>query len=222
MGSNISYLRPDGQNVPAYLAEPEDDAPGVVVIQEWWGVTDHIKSIVDRLAEAGYRALSPDLYRGRTTRKAEEANAWMNSLDWQAAVHQDLQGAVNFFKNSGKKVAVLGFCMGGALALATAVHAAPLDATVCFYGIPPLGLADPAKIQGPLLCHFAQQDDWCTPSAVEALEQTLKTAGVSFELHRYAAQHAFFNDKRPEVFDPQAANLAWSRTLEFLGKNLGK
>lgn len=222
MGKEFSFKNPKGQEVLAYLAEPSVGAPGpgVVLVQEWWGVNGHMKSIADRLAKEGYRTLVPDLFHGKITQDAEEANRLMTALDWGAAVHQDIRGAAQVLKNSGGKVAVLGFCMGGALSLAAAVHCPELDAAVCFYGIPAKELADPARIKIPLLCHFAKNDDWCTPAAVETLEAALKKAEVVLELFRYDAQHAFFNDTRPEVFDAQAAGLAWKRTLDFLRKNL--
>ena len=132
-----------------------------------------------------------------------------------------LAGAVRFTRQHHGKVAVMGFCMGGALALAAAVHLEDLAAAVCFYGIPPEQLADPSKLRVPLLAHFADHDDWCTPDRVHALETQLRHATAEYELHRYSAQHAFFNEARPEVYDPQAATTAWRRTLAFLDRHIG-
>lgn len=222
-GTMIEISRPDGSTLPAYLATPAagESAPGVVVIQEWWGLNEQMKRTADRLAAAGYRALVPDLYRGRVAGDAAEANHMMSHLDWPGACHQDIRGAVEYLKASGAKVAVLGFCMGGALTLMALVHVPGVDAGVCFYGIPPAEAADPAKIRAPLLGHFAIHDDWCTPTAVNGLEATLRAAGVPHTLHRYDAHHAFFNEARPEVYDRASADLAWQRSIDFLRAQLG-
>lgn len=223
-GSMIEITRPDGETLPAYLATPPagDDAPGVVVIQEWWGLNAQMKATADRLAEAGYRALVPDLYRGQVAGDAEEANHMMSHLDWAAACHQDLRAAIDHLAQGGSKVGVMGFCMGGALTIMAAVHLKGVDAAVCFYGIPPASAADPAKIAAPFLGHFAIHDDWCTPAAVNGLEATLSAGGVSYTLFRYDAHHAFVNETRPDVYHPESAALAWRRTLDFLGKHLGE
>jgi carboxymethylenebutenolidase len=116
MGTTVSFNRPDGKAVAGYLAEPAaGDAPGIVVIQEWWGVNPQIRGVADRLAQAGYRALVPDLYRGKSTVEAEEAHHLMTGLDFGDAASQDVRGAVQYLKAPGNKVAVTGFCMGGAL-----------------------------------------------------------------------------------------------------------
>lgn len=222
MGEMMQFDAPDGGSVPGYLATPEagDATPAVVVIQEWWGMNDQIKSMADRYAAAGFRALVPDLYRGRVTQDPDEANHLMDGLDWGGATNQDIRGAVQFLKAGGQKAAVLGFCMGGALTILASVHVPELDAGVCFYGIPPKDAADPQKIRVPWQGHFANTDDWCTPDAVNALEADLKAGGVNHELYRYDAQHGFVNNQRPEVYDETAANDAFNRSLTFLKANL--
>lgn len=217
MGEHVQFTRPDGQIVKAYLQEAGNDtsAPAVVVIQEWWGLNAQIKHTADRLAEAGFRALVPDLYRGKLATSAEEANHLMSNLDFGGAL-QDIQGAVSFLQQTGSRVAVLGFCMGGALSILSALNVRDVDAAVCFYGIPPEGAADPSKIRIPLQGHFGNIDDWCTPERVDVLEGQLKAGKVDYELHRYQAHHAFFNEMRPEVYDPAASAQAWTRSLEFL------
>ena len=114
----------------------------------------------------------------------------------------------------------MGFCMGGALTIAAAVHLPEVAAAVCFYGIPPKEFADPAKIRVPFQGHFANQDDWCTPAAVDDLERTLKSAGAKCEIYRYNAAHAFFNERSP-AYNLEAANLAWDRMSAFLRVQLG-
>lgn len=222
MSETVHFPRLDGDPSPGHFVPAEGPgAAGIVVIQEWWGINDQMKSVADRVAKLGYHALVPDLYRGRQASTADEANHMMGELDWPDATHQDLPGAVQFLKQRCDRVAVLGFCMGGALTIAAGVHVPDLTAGVCFYGIPPKELADPAEIDIPMLFHFATRDDWCTPEAVSALEKTLLDAGVDHTLHRYEADHAFFNEARPEVYDATASGLAWERTRAFLAARLG-
>jgi len=221
-GQSLSFPRPDGQSAPGHaFAAADPRAPAIVLIQEWWGVNAQIRGVARRLCDAGYNVLIPDLYRGKLATASDEAKHLMDGLDFPDALFQDLAGAVRFAREHHGQVAVMGFCMGGALALAAAVHLDELRAAVCFYGIPPEQLADPAKLRVPLLAHFADHDDWCTPDRVHALEAQLRHATPEVELHRYSAQHAFFNESRPEVHDPQAATTAWQRTLAFLGRHLG-
>lgn len=217
MSQMIAFKRPDGGSSRAYLAEAGPGAPGLILIQEWWGLNPHICELAERFAAAGFTTLAPDLYRGRIASSADEASHLMTGLDFGDATHQDLAGALAYLKQRCARVGVTGFCMGGALTIAAAVHLPGLAAASCFYGIPPAEFADPARIGIPFQGHFAARDDWCTPAAVDALEAKLK---VQHELHRYPAAHAFFNDKRPEVYDAACAKLAWERTLSFLNRHL--
>ena len=221
MGQMIEFKRPDGSACRGYLANAGQGAPGVVVIQEWWGLNEQICGIADRFARAGFNALAPDLFQGRVTQKPDEASHLMNGLDFPGATHQDIRGAVEHLRGMGSgKIAAMGFCMGGALSIAAAVHVPKLAAAVCFYGSPPKEFADPAAIRIPFQGHFASKDDWCTPAAVEALEAAMRAKGATPEIHRYDADHAFFNERRPEVYDATCAKQAWERTLAFLAKNL--
>jgi carboxymethylenebutenolidase len=222
MGEMIQFKRPDGKTCPGYLAAPKAQpaAPGFVVIQEWWGLNEQIKKTADRLAEAGYRALVPDLYRGKVAKASDEANHMMANLNFPDAAAQDIRGAVQHLKQSSKKVAVGGFCMGGALTILAAVNVPEMDAGACFYGIPPLKADALKKIAIPLILHFANRDDWCSPAKVNELEAALKQSKSKFELYRYDAQHAFMNEVRPEVYDAASAKLGWDRTLTFLKKAL--
>ncbi len=218
MSQMIEFQRPDGGSSRAYLADAGPGTPGLVLIQEWWGLNPHICEVADRFAAAGFTTLAPDLYRGRVASSANEANHLMTGLDFGDATHQDLAGALAWLQARGSKVGVTGFCMGGALTVAAAVHLPGYAAASCFYGIPPAAFADPAKIAMPFQGHFADRDDWCTPAAVDGLQAALT---VPAELYRYPADHAFFNDKRPEVYDAACAKLAWERTLAFFRKHLG-
>jgi len=219
MGSMIEFARPDGGKTKGYLATAGQGRPGVVVIQEWWGLNDQICGVADRFARAGYNALAPDLYKGRLTTEPDEANHLMTGLDFPAATHQDLRGATQHLKTQSGKVAVMGFCMGGALTIAAAVHVPEVAAGVCFYGIPPKDFADPARIRVPFQGHFANKDDWCTPAAVNDLEQVLKGAGVKHEIYRYDAAHAFAYE-RSAAYDVASAYQAWDRMSAFMKKQI--
>jgi carboxymethylenebutenolidase len=222
MGTMIQFKTPGGGSAPGYLATPKagEAAPNLVVIQEWWGLNSQIKKVADRLAGQGYRALVPDLYRGRVAGDPDEANHLMTGLDWAGATEQDVRGALQHLKANGHKAAVLGFCMGGAITVIAGVKLAETDAAVCFYGIPPAQVADPRAMRVPFQGHFANKDDWCTPAAVDALAGQLKASGAVHELFRYEAQHAFFNEERAEVYDAQASKQAWERSLAFLKQHL--
>src|SRR5881394_2954341 len=229
MAKTIEYKRPDGKTVKGYLAEPAAGAkaPGMVVVQEWWGLNDQIRGVADKLAKAGYRALVPDLYRGKTAVDAKEANHLMTGLNFGDAAGQDIRGAVQYLKKSGSpKVGVTGFCMGGALTVLSAVNVPEMNAGVIWYGYPPLEYVDASKIKAPLLGHFATRDQAFPIGKVDELEKKLRAAGAKFEFHRYDAKHAFANETANEKkldfleYKPDLAELAWKRTLDFLAKTL--
>ena len=230
MGTMVNFTRPDGQTVAGYLAEPSaaGNAPAVVVIQEWWGLNAQIRGVADRLAAAGYRALVPDLYRGKSTVEAEEAHHLMDGLDFGDAAAQDIRGAAQYLRRGSPKVGVTGFCMGGALTLLALANAPELDAGVVWYGCPPLDYIDAGKIKAPVQGHFATQDLFFAIETIDQLEKTLQSAGVATDFHRYLAHHAFANEtavgpgRIPATqYDPVWAQQAWDRTLRFLGRTLG-
>jgi carboxymethylenebutenolidase len=222
----VTFQRPDGRSVQGYLAEPTHTAgaPAIVVIQEWWGVNDQIRGVADRLASAGYIALVPDLYRGKSTVEAEEAHHLMTGLNFADAASQDVRGAVQFLKSRAGKVGVTGFCMGGALTLLTLCMAPEVDAGVVWYGCPPLEYIDATKIKVPLQGHWATQDDFFPIATVDQLQDKLRDARVNFDFHRYLARHAFANEtavgpgRLPATqYDPVWAQQAWDRTFSFFG-----
>jgi carboxymethylenebutenolidase len=217
MGEMVQFKRPDGKTCPGYLATPKAGAGanGFVCIQEWWGLNEQIKKTADRLAEAGYRALVPDLYRGKLPKASDEASHMMANLNFPDAAEQDIRGAAQYLKESSKKVAVGGFCMGGVLTILAALHVPETDAGACFYGLPDVS-AGFKKIKIPLVCHFANKDGWITPAKVNDFEAALKQSKSKFEIYRYDADHAFMNEARPQVYDAASAKLAWDRTLKFL------
>jgi carboxymethylenebutenolidase len=228
VGTMIRFQRPDGQSVSGYLSEAAQARASIVVIQEWWGLNDQIRGVADRFAAAGYTALVPDLYRGKSTVEEEEAHHLMTGLNFADAAAQDIRGAVQHLKAGGGKVGVTGFCMGGALTLLTVTMAPEADVGVVWYGRPPLEFIDASKIKAPLLAHWAEQDTVFPIDAVDALEQKLAAAGVNYTGHRYLAQHAFANEtavgprrKSFTQYDPAWAQIAWDRTFAFLGRHLG-
>jgi len=224
MGSHISFKRPDGKEATGYLANASrGDAPGVIVIQEWWGLSENIKALTDRFALAGFDALAPDLYNGVVVpyHDTDAANKEMNSLDFIDATTQTVRGAARYLARNGAKVGLTGFCLGGAVTIIGAAKLEELSAAVAFYGIPPEQAAKPADIRVPLQGHFANRDDWCTPAVVDAFEKGLKAAGKTAEFFRYDADHAFVNEQRAAVHDREAAELAWGRATAFFKKHLG-
>lgn len=206
-------------DIPAY--QSGDAGPGVVMLQEWWGLNDQMKGLADRLAAEGFRVVVPDLYRGRVTQDPDEANHMMNGLDWMGATNGDVSRVAAYLGEQTDKVGVTGFCMGGALTILSSVHLDNVDAAVCFYGIPPKEAADPAQVKIPFQGHFGTEDDWCNPEAVAALSADLAQTGKLYEIHSYeGCDHAFMNEKRPEVFDADAAAQAWGRMVSFFKAHL--
>jgi carboxymethylenebutenolidase len=215
----------NGKTSSGYLATPEggQKGPGVVVIQEWWGLTDHIKRVADRFAKEGFVALAPDLYDGRVVGEPDEAGKAMMELDMEQA-GKDMAGAVDHLLEhpevEPRKVGVVGFCMGGTLAMMLATLR-PVEAVVDYYGGPLKGQLDVHKIKGAVLGHFAGKDEWATPVRARELLDRLHRLGVEAEFYTYpTAEHAFFNDDRPEVHDPRASKLSWERTIDFLRSRL--
>jgi carboxymethylenebutenolidase len=224
MGAQITFKRPDGRDAKGYLSNAAGgDAPGLVVIQEWWGLQEQIKAMCDRFALAGFDALAPDLYNGVVVpyHDSEAAGREMSSLNFIDATDETVRGAVQYLKRNGAEVGLTGFCMGGAVAVIGAARIPELTAAVTFYGLPPEQAVKPADVKVPLQGHFANRDDYVTPKAVDAFESGLKAAGKDFEFFRYGAGHAFVNEQRMEAHDRHAAELAWGRATAFFEKHLG-
>jgi carboxymethylenebutenolidase len=223
MGTRIPFTRHDGKSAEGYLAlAGSANAPGVVVIQEWWGLQDQIKGLCDRFALLGYDALAPDLYSGTVIpyHDSDAALREMQSLNFVDACDQVVRGAAQFLLKSSPRVAVSGFCMGGAVTVLAAARVPEFAAAVSFYGLPPETVATAADVKIPLQGHFANSDDFVTPQNVNAFEAGLKAAGKSYEFYRYDASHAFMNEQR-SVHDRHCAELAWERTSAFLKTHIG-
>jgi len=227
----VQLHRPDGASLPAFAAG-ETGSPGVVMLQEWWGINDQVLSHAAYLASQGYRVLVPDLYRGAATLDEQEAAHLMDGLDWQGAL-VDISTCATFLKEEGcAMVGVLGFCMGGALSLAATVNLPEVDCGVVFYGICPDELADPTTLAKPLQAHFGDLDPlagFSDHDAVQSLEGKLNQTAAAVELHRYAhVGHAFMNDLGFNGEDTlcgkhiqTAADLAWQRAVGFLEAHIG-
>ncbi len=218
----------NGGTAHGYLAVPESGSgPGVVVIQEWWGLTTHIKDIADRLAAAGFVALAPDLYGGTTTHDSDEAGKLMGALPVDGAA-RDLAGAVDFLLEhpavTSSTVGAVGFCMGGGFVLVLAAQQGNrIGAAVPFYGVLKEDYPDLSGLTAPVLGHFGEQDDFTTPDAARALAARIEAeSGVSPDFRFYPAGHAFVNDENLlGTHEPEQAAKAWEATVEFLRKNLG-
>jgi len=214
--------------LPVYIAETKDGkGPGLIVIQEWWGVNDQMKRRAGAFAAEGFRAAVPDLFRGQTAKytERERANHLLAVLDWPGAV-QDLAATAKHLKAEGcDKIGVVGYCMGGALSVAAGVHVPEVSAVSCYYGVPNPDLADVSKTHCPVQGHFGDRDDMAGFSdkpAADKLEAQLRAAGVEVEFFRYPhSGHAFANDQRLEAYNAADAASAFQRTVAFFKRVLG-
>jgi carboxymethylenebutenolidase len=224
MGERVTF-KANGHGTPGYLAKPASGSgPGVVVIQEWWGLVPHIEDLTDRLASEGFVALAPDLYHGEKATGPDQAGKLMMALNI-AQAEKDLRGAIQYLRQqpgvSGTSVGTVGFCMGGALSLFAASKNPDVGACVVFYGGHPNVKPDLPSLHAPVLGLWAGKDGFVTPQVVSELDAQLTALGKPHEFHTYPnAQHAFFNDTRKDVYDPKAAADAWSKTLTFFRREL--
>ncbi|MDO1448770.1 dienelactone hydrolase family protein [Rhodocytophaga aerolata] len=218
-GTMVSF-KSNGSTASGYLATSESGkGPGIIVIQEWWGLVDHIKDVCNRFAKAGFTALAPDLYDGKATKSPDDAGKMMMALNIDEAAKK-LNSAIEYLSNhegvSTKKIGVVGFCMGGQLALYAATINTKVGATVDYYGIHPSVNPDFSKLEGPVLGFFGEKDKTTPKEAVEALEEKLKSAGKTYSFTIYpGTSHAFFNDTRPEVYNREAATDTWQKMIAF-------
>ncbi len=221
---NVEFASPGGLT-PGYLAEPDDDRthPAVIVIQEWWGLVPHIEDICCRFSQEGFVALAPDLYHGHSAAEPDEARKLAMALERDQAVGE-IRAASEYLVGlehvSPKQVGVVGWCMGGGLALSSAADGAQIGAAIAFYGRP-LSADDTAKLKVPVMGLYAEHDHGITAADVQQFEQGLEKLQVPHLIHIYpGTSHAFFNDTRPGIYDPAAASDAWQRTLEWFREYL--
>jgi carboxymethylenebutenolidase len=226
MGEIVEFAS-NGGTAQGYLAVPEGGMGiPLVVIQEWWGLVPHITDVCDRFAAQGFVALAPDLFHGESTTEPDEAGKLMMALNVDEAA-RDMGGAVDKVAEvAGRdRVGVTGFCMGGGLALVVAAKRPDkVKAVVPWYGLIPWPNAEPdwSQLDAKVLGHYAGNDDFFSPAKVAELQQTLDDLGKDAKLHVVAdADHAFFNDTRPEVHDPAASRACFAETVDFLRTELG-
>ena len=221
MGETVTF-KSNGHTCDGYVA---GSGPGVLVIQEWWGLVPHIKDVVDRFAAAGFTALAPDLYHGESSTEPDGAGKLMMAMNLEQA-GKDLGGAIALLqeRSGTTKVGVVGYCMGGGLALVVASqHPEAVAAVAPYYGVIPWATAQPdwAAIAATVVGEYAEFDDYAGPEASQALQTKLRELGKDATLHVHpGTHHAFFNDSRPEVYDDAAATESWDRTVGLFRASL--
>lgn len=218
-------FRANGRTASGYLSVPPGGkGAGLIVVQEWWGLVEHIERVTDRFAEAGFVALAPDLFHGEKTKSPDEAGKMLMALNI-AEAGKDMKGAADYLIASdavtSERVGIVGFCMGGQLALYAGMeYPDRIAAVVDFYGIHPKVQIEAARVAVPVLGHFGVHDHSVPESSVRALADAINAEGGSMEAHFYDAGHAFFNDTRPQVYSERDAWTAWERTVRFLRDHL--
>ena len=223
MAGTMVEFPTNGHMTQGYLATPAaGKGPGILVIQEWWGLVPHIKSVCDRFAAEGFSALAPDMYHGKTASAPDEAGKLFMALNI-AQAEKDLAGAAKYLAShsSTSKLGVVGFCMGGQLALFAGCTQSSIGAVVDFYGVHPNVTPEYTRVSGPVRGLFAEKDAFVTPDTARGVEAAIKKAGKSVEIHIYpGVDHAFFNDENPGAYNKAAAEDAWRRTLAHFRSNL--
>jgi carboxymethylenebutenolidase len=224
MGRMVEYPI-NGVSSRGYLAVPESgEGPGVIVLQEWWGLVDHIKDVADRFADAGFVALAPDLYHGQKADHPDDAGRLMMALNIERA-EKDLRGAIDYLlslpETTSERVGTVGFCMGGQLSLYAACSNPKVGACVDYYGIHPSVKPNLAGLKAPVLGFFGANDAYVTAEAARQLQADIESRGKRAEFHVYeGAGHAFFNDSRPEAYNAELAKDSWMRMLAFYREHL--
>jgi carboxymethylenebutenolidase len=216
----------NGETGQGFLAAPEGGGPfpGVIVVQEWWGLDDHIKDVTQRFAQEGFIALAPDLFHGKVTKEPGEAQRLMMSLNMGQAT-KELTKAADYLASrpevAGRGIGAIGFCMGGGLALNLACESPHIQAVAPFYGGNPSPIDKVQNLRGPLFGAYAENDNFASESVRRQLEEALKYHGISHDVKVYpGTEHAFFNDTRAEVYNREAAEDAWQRALNLFRDNL--
>ncbi|HXD09709.1 MAG TPA: dienelactone hydrolase family protein [Anaerolineales bacterium] len=215
-------LKVNDQTASAYLASPENGGPGILVLHAWWGLKPFFKQVCDQLAEHGFVAFAPDLYRGRVATTIEEAKTYHTEFEQNGSelMGDTVKAAKNYLSSlyAGKPIGVMGFSMGAAWSIIVATHEPDISTMVLFYGA---YAPDFSQMKTKVLGHFAEVDEWEPLDGVKEMEKAMQAAGVDVTVHIYPnVGHWFVESDRPE-YDPSAAAIAWDRTFEFLKKNLG-
>ena len=224
MAQSVTFASAGGDKRQAVRSDParSGKSGAVVVIQEWWGISPFIKSLCDRLAEEGFVAQAPDLFHGALPKTKDEAGRAMDALDKAAAVAEIGDSIENLAGDArcNGKVAVVGFCLGGALTFASSANLSGIVAAVPFYGLPDLPMEAYARVKIPVQAHFAKIDDWAKASVAEEIQKRVRGAGGTMDLFVYEAGHAFMRTTDPETYEPKSAAAAWERMVPFLKKHL--
>ena len=224
--SEMVDFRTNGSSAQGYLARPKGDGPvpGVIVIQEWWGLNENIKDIANRFAAEGFAAFAPDLYHGRATSEPDEAQKLMMHTDMNRASQELVKAAEHLAQQpytAGRGIGATGFCMGGGLALTLACDSPRIKAVAPFYGVNPSPIDKVRDLQGPVFAIYAEHDAWAGPEVREALERALTQHSIPHEVKVYpGTEHGFFNDTRRDVHHAQASQDAWERVLKLFRENL--
>lgn len=227
MGEMVSYAS-NGDSCEGYLAIPESGSgPGVIVVQEWWGLVDHIKDVADRFATEGFVVLAPDFFHGATTGEPDEAQSLLMGLAMDRAA-KDIQGSARYLAGrddvTGNGVGTVGFCMGGSLALWSGALADEVKVAIGFYPAVPWEKMSPTwgnYANKTAMIHASEEDGTSKADGVQTAIKGIEDAGGTVEVHDYpGSKHAFFNDQRPEVHDQKHSATAWRRTLDLLKSRL--
>jgi carboxymethylenebutenolidase len=227
MGTMVSFAS-NGGTAEGYLAEAEGGGPGLILVQEWWGLVGHIENVADRFAGAGFTTLAPDFFHGAKTGEPDEAMRLMMGLAMDQAA-KDMDGAAAYLSGldsvTSPEIGAVGFCMGGSLALWSATVAENIQVTVGFYPAVPWERMNPTwrNYAGKsALVHTDEEDGLSAAPGIKAAVAAIEDAGGTVEVYDYpGTHHAFFNDDRPEVYNREAAETAWERTITFLHEHLG-
>jgi carboxymethylenebutenolidase len=227
VGEMVSFPS-NGDSCEGYLALPAaGHGPGVIVIQEWWGLVDHVKDVANRFAAEGFVALAPDFFHGATTSEPDEAQRLLMGLAMDRAA-KDIQGAAQYLASRpevvGDAVGVVGFCMGGSLALWTGALADEVKVAVAFYPAIPWEKMSPNwgnYANKSAMIHASEEDGTSKADGVQTAVKGIQAAGGDVEVYDYpGSSHAFFNDQRPEVYSKEHSETAWRRTLDLLKSRL--
>jgi len=216
-GRDQTLATRDQVSFNVYVTGPESSSKGILLIHEWWGLNDHIRSWADRFAAMGYRTVAIDLYGGKITRDKNEAGRLMKSVD-QMLANRKLKTAINWLRAPDRRLATLGWCFGGGQSLQATLQAPnEIAGTIIYYGQPVLDVDRLRKLQGPVLALYATQDNWITPAVVKNFEKAMSEAGKTLEIHRYNARHAFANPSGGR-YSSEAARQSWQDVLVFLAR----
>lgn len=225
MTTNVQFSTKAGGQIEGALCEPSGSGKtgALVVVHEWHGLNEVMKLHCEQFAQAGFLALVPDLFHGKIAKNDDEAAKLITTFDFRKAVGEIGEAVAHLraHPRCNGRVAVVGFCLGGALTLAAARHVPALEAAVPFYGLPRIPSDEFTDVKTPICGHYARVDDWANPSVAEEIQGKVRSGGGQMDLYVYDAKHAFMRSTDASVYDPKSAELAWRRTVDFLHQHIG-